>query len=96
MKNLNGLKVAILIENGFERVEMVEPRGALEEAGAETHIVSPRSEAVRSWKFTEWEDKEVVGDGNLVSSRKSADILAFSRAMIDLFGRTLGQARRTA
>src|SRR6202041_1920615 len=39
----------------------------------------------------EWEDKEVVVDGNLVSSRKPADIPAFNRAMIDLFGRTLGQ-----
>jgi putative intracellular protease/amidase len=36
MENLKGLKTAILIENGFEQVEMVEPRKALNQAGAET------------------------------------------------------------
>jgi protease I len=52
--NLRGLKVAILVEDGFERVELVDPRRALDAAGAETHIVSPRAERVRSWNFTEW------------------------------------------
>jgi protease I len=56
-ENLKGLKVAILIEDGFEQVEMVEPRRALDEAGAETHIVSPRNKKVRSWVFTEWGDE---------------------------------------
>jgi protease I len=56
-ENLKGLKVAILIEEGFEQVEMVEPRRALDEAGAETHIVSPRNKKVRSWVFTEWGDE---------------------------------------
>jgi protease I len=54
MANLNGLKVAILIENGFEQVEMTEPRKALDEAGAQTSIVSPRSQRVRAWNFTDW------------------------------------------
>jgi protease I len=57
MAHLNGLKVAILIENGFEQVEMVEPRKALDEAGAETRIVSPQRTRVRGWKFTEWGDE---------------------------------------
>src|SRR5215470_17099554 len=56
-ENLRGLKVAILIEDGFEQVEMVEPRRALDEAGAEIHIVSPRNKKVRSWVFTEWGDE---------------------------------------
>ena len=41
--NLNGLKVAILVTDGFEQVEMTEPRKALDEAGAETQLVSPRT-----------------------------------------------------
>ncbi|WP_250501402.1 type 1 glutamine amidotransferase domain-containing protein [Caballeronia sp. GAWG1-5s-s] len=56
-ETLKGLKVAILIEDGFEQVEMVEPRKALDEAGAETRIVSPRDKQVRAWKFTEWGDE---------------------------------------
>jgi protease I len=37
-------------------VELVEPRKALDEAGAETQIVSPQNKEVRAWKFTEWGD----------------------------------------
>jgi protease I len=39
---LNGMKVAILAADGFEQVEqveLVEPRNALDEAGAETFIL---------------------------------------------------------
>jgi protease I len=36
--NLKGLRVAILITDGFEEVEMTEPRKALKKAGAETKI----------------------------------------------------------
>ena len=32
METLKGLKVAILVENGFEQVELVEPRRALDQA----------------------------------------------------------------
>jgi protease I len=56
-ENLAGIKVAILIEDGFEQVEMVEPRKALDAAGAQTRIVSPRIGVVRSWSFTEWGDR---------------------------------------
>lgn len=185
MKNLEGLKVAILVTDGFEEVEMVKPRRALDEAGAETRIVSPKSSSVRSWSFTEWSaeypvditldearaqdfealllpggvmnpdklriepkavafvkaffdankpvavichgpwtlieagaasgkkitswpsvksdlrnagakwvDEEVVVDGNLVSSRKPDDILAFNREMVKLF--SSGQKRENS
>ena len=56
MENITGMKVAILIEDGFEQVEMVEPRKALDQAGAKTSVVSPRNEHVRAWNFTEWGD----------------------------------------
>jgi protease I len=54
MDDLKGLRVAILVENGFEWVELIEPRKALDEAGAKTSIVSPRDQRVRGWKSTEW------------------------------------------
>src|SRR3954453_14016516 len=57
MANLQGLKVAILVENGFEQVELIQPRQALDQAGARTQIVSPRNERVRGWNFTEWGDE---------------------------------------
>ena len=57
MQNLQGMKVAILITDGFEQVEMVEPRKALENAGASTRIVSPKDGKVRGWNHTEWGDR---------------------------------------
>jgi protease I len=47
---LEGKKVAILVADGFEQVEMTEPRRALEAAGAETQIVSPARGQVQGWK----------------------------------------------
>ena len=178
MENLKGIRVAILVAPGFEQVEMTEPREALDQAGADTRIVSPDPHVVHAWRFTEWGeeypvdlsldlahpsdfdalllpggvmnpdtlrmspravafvkaffdadkpvgvichgpwtiieagaargrriaswpslktdlrnagaewvDEAVVLDGNLVSSRKPADIPEFNRGLIDLFGR---------
>ena len=53
-ENLNELKVAILVTDGFEQVELTEPRKALDQAGARTQIVSPKDGQVRGWKFTDW------------------------------------------
>jgi len=44
MAQLSGKKIAILVEDGFEQVEMTSPKEALEAAGATTHIVSPKAD----------------------------------------------------
>ena len=41
-----------------------------------------------------WVDREVVEDGNWVSSRQPADLPAFNRAMIRLFSRSLAATHR--
>lgn len=51
-QNLSGKKVAILVADGFEEDELVKPRQALEEAGAQTHVVSPCQEKVKGKKHT--------------------------------------------
>ena len=56
-RNLEGLNVAILVTDGFEQVELVEPRKALDEAGAKTKVVSPKKDKVRGWKLKEWGDE---------------------------------------
>jgi protease I len=53
-KSLNGLRVAILVTDGFEQVELTEPRDALDQAGAETRVVSPKDREVRGWNLTDW------------------------------------------
>jgi len=42
-EQLSGKKVAVLVADGFEQVEMTEPRDALNKAGADTKIVSVKS-----------------------------------------------------
>ena len=175
-KKLNGLRVAIVASNGFEEAELLEPRKALEEAGARTTVLAPKSGKIQGMKHDEksnsvnvdatldhanandfdavllpggalnadalrvetaaqkfvqemdrakkpiafichapwllvsaglakgrtmtsyhtiqddlrnagakWVDKEVVRDGNFVSSRQPTDIPAFNREMIALF-----------
>ena len=56
-ETLKGLTVAILVTDGFEQVELIEPRKALDQAGAETRVVSPKAGRVRGWKFTDWGDE---------------------------------------
>jgi protease I len=54
MKKLSGKRVAILVADGFEQVELIDPRVALEDDGAETEIVSPAGKFVKAWKFSDW------------------------------------------
>src|SRR5262252_1243943 len=54
---LRGLRVAILVDSGFEEVELLRPRRALDEAGAQTLVVSPQEPGVRAWNFEEWGTK---------------------------------------
>ena len=54
---LAGKKVAILAADGFEQIEMTDPRKALEKAGAQTEIVSPARRKVKGWKHGKWGDE---------------------------------------
>lgn len=181
---LQGLKVAALVADYFEQVELTEPMKALQKAGAEVSIVSPhggkvqavnhikpaekfdvdvpldqadagqfdalllpggalnpdalrtidqalsfvkgfdqagkpiavichgpwtlvsanlvKGRTITSWPSLKddiinaggkWVDREVVVDGNWVSSRQPADIPAFNREMINLFARQVEQRK---
>jgi protease I len=54
MANLKDLKVAILTENGFEQVELLSPKQAMEEAGVKVEIVSPQRGEIRAWDEKDW------------------------------------------
>ena len=60
MEAVKGLKVAILVADGFEQVELKLPRKALDQAGAETRVVSPQKKLVRGWNFTDWGEEVAV------------------------------------
>ena len=54
---LDGKKVAILVADGFEQVEMTKPREAFDAAGAETKIVSLKSDQIQGMNHMEKGDK---------------------------------------
>ncbi len=54
---LQGKRIAILVADGFEQVEMTSPREALEQAGAKPELVSPSDGKVKGWNHTEWGDE---------------------------------------
>jgi len=54
---LSGKRVAILVTDGFEQVEMVRPRKALEEAGAKTDLIAPVRNEVQGWNHQDKGDK---------------------------------------
>ena|ERR1051326_1928114 len=53
-KDLTGKKIAILVDEGFEMVELIKPRKALDKIGAETKVVSPQQGEVRGWNLKKW------------------------------------------
>jgi protease I len=59
-QRLQGKKVAILAADMVERVELVEPRKALEDAGAETELVSLKPGTIKAFNhFDPADDQEV-------------------------------------
>ncbi len=65
---LQGRKVAILVTDGFEQSELLEPRKALDEAGAKTQVVSPADKKAKGWNNKEW-GNEVPVDISLDSAK---------------------------
>ncbi len=51
---LRDRKVAILTADGFEEIELTNPRDAIQMAGGKTHIISPNKDVVRAKKGNEW------------------------------------------
>jgi protease I len=54
MASLSNRKVAILTEEGFEQIELTSPKQALEAAGAQVDVISPKSGKIKAWDKTNW------------------------------------------
>lgn len=59
-KKLEGVKVAVLAASGFEYNELTKPRMALDEAGAETFIISTKAGRITGWANSDWGDSVAV------------------------------------
>jgi protease I len=58
--NLEGKTVAIIATDMVEQVELVEPRKALDEAGATTHLISMKPGAIQGFNHFDKADKHNV------------------------------------
>lgn len=66
-QNLQGKRIAILATHGFEQSELLEPRKALDQAGATTKVVAPAEGKIKGWNHKEW-GQEVPVDVTLSSA----------------------------
>jgi len=67
-ENLNGMRVAILATDGFEQSELLEPKRALEEAGAKPEVISPKSGEIQGMQHDE-KGQKVTVDHTLADAR---------------------------
>lgn len=49
MHDLSNLRVAILATDGVEESELIEPRAALDEAGAQTDVIAPKAGEIQAF-----------------------------------------------
>ena len=51
---LRGKKIAILATDGFEQVELTDPRKALNNVGATTVVIAPKNGEIKGWNKKDW------------------------------------------
>ena len=82
-EQMTGKKIAILATDGFEQVELTEPKKALENAGATTEVISPKSGEIKGWKFADWGENVKV-DKTLDQARPADyDVLVLPGGVIN-------------
>jgi protease I len=64
---LDGKRVAILATDGVEQVELLQPRKALQAAGAQTMVVAPHDGVIKGWDVQQW-GQEIPVDRTLQSA----------------------------
>jgi protease I len=60
MNDLSSKRVAIVATDGFEQSELVEPKKALEAAGATTAVISLKAGTIRAWAKKDWGEEVAV------------------------------------
>lgn len=50
----SSFKIAVLVADGFEQVEMTCPRKVLNQNGGSVHVISPNKDLVKGWNRVDW------------------------------------------
>ncbi len=67
-RQMSGIRVAILATDGFEQSELMEPRKALDQAGADTKVISIKDGEIKGWNHKDW-GQSVPIDATLDSAK---------------------------
>jgi len=59
MPDLSNIRVAVIATDGFEESELIEPRNALQEAGARADVISPKAGQIQAFRH---HDKSIKVD----------------------------------
>jgi len=76
-------KIAFLATDGVEQVELTEPKKALEDAGATTEILSPKTGEIKAWKSKDWGDKFKVDKSLDRANPSDYDVLVLPGGVIN-------------
>lgn len=76
-QSLNGKRVAILVTDGFEQIELTGPKQALEQAGATVEILSDKEGQVKGWNHDKPAD-----DFNVDQTFKAASIEQYDAVVL--------------
>jgi protease I len=94
---VNGMNIAILVTDGFEQVELTEPKKALEAEGALTRIVSDKFDKVRGMHHDQQGDEFVVDLLLREADAKAFDALLLPGGEVSAAAlRDMGEAQRFA
>jgi protease I len=83
MSRLTGLKVAAIVEQGFEQSELLEPRRALENAGAEVEVISPVEGMVTGWNRKRWGEEVAVDRPLMLAHARDYDALLLAGGVMN-------------
>jgi protease I len=82
-ETLSGIRVALLAMDGFEQSELIEPRHALREAGADTEVISVKGGKVHGWSNKEWGNEVDVDQTIDEADPKDYDALVLPGGVIN-------------
>lgn len=92
---LNGMNIAILVTDGFEQVELTEPKKALEAAGALTRIVSDKFDKVQGMNHDQPGDQFTVDLLLREADAKAFDAVLLPGGKVNAAAlREMGEAQR--
>lgn len=109
-KSLEGKKVAMLATDGFEQVELTEPKKALEDEGATVTVLSVQAtpKEIKGWDKTDWGKKvdvdALVGEADpssfdalvLPGGQINPDKLRIDKTAVDFVKRFVATGKTTA